>query len=203
MVRGRNTHVYTGKYALVGVDGASACRMSVRAHVQLPYGDLDRWSKPIGPEQTMVRNRRVQARLTTQAAQNDQKANEKIQRRKAGSLSRKTAWTMIMVVFVFLAILLLGQIGRLAQRENTLIDLRAQIQTQSEKNIDLQIKLNEAADEVKVRYAAVQNLGMVAPKGVEAIGIVLPKEQTTQLSVQKEEIPKNSGFLASLLGFLD
>lgn len=204
MTRGNNAHVYTGKYALVGADGTSACRMSVRAHVQLPYGDLDRWSMPIGPDKAIARNRRTQARIAAEKADSAQlKAQEHITMRRSGTLSRKIAWSVILVTIAFFSILLLQQFGKVAQKENVLATLQAQIKTQGEANISLQEELNAAADEVKVRYAAVQELGMVAPKGIQTIGLVIPEEMLEEQRTETKEIPESSGFLASLFAFLD
>ena len=206
MTRGKRTHVYTGKYALVGADASAISRLSVRAHVQLPYGDLDRWSKPIGPEQTLQRNRRVQTRAIEEAQRNNQnhpQLTAQAANRKTGSISGKVAWSVILIAVLFVGLLLLQQLNALAQKEQVLSTLKMQIETQSETNRSLEQTLLEAADEVKVRYAAVQQLGMVAPKGAQSIELVAPETQILPKDGVTGSIPQASGFFATLFAFLD
>ncbi len=203
MSRVRRTHVYTGKYALVGANVQSS-RMSVRTHVQLPFGDLDSLSRPIPPEKMVVRNRRIQSRLAAEEIEkNSPQLRAQVANRKAGSLSRKVAWSVILVVTFFFSILLVMQYNTLVQKQSVLTTLRAQIETQSVTNQGLEQALLEAADEVKVRYVAVQNLGMVAPSGIPAIELTVPDTYISNTQNEAVSVPETPKFFSTLFAFLD
>ena len=201
MSRVRRTHVYTGKYALVGAS-VQGSRMSVRTHVQLPFGDLDSFSIPIPPQKAFVRNRRVENRLEAEKSNSPQLRVE-ASKRKAGSISRKVAWSVILIATIIFGIMLLMQYNTLVQKQSVLSTLRAQIETQSESNQSLEQALLEAADEVKVRYVAVQELGMVAPSGIPAIQLSIPEPKNIEKQNEAVSIPETSKFFSTLFAFLD
>ena len=116
----RKTHVYKGRYALVGAEAASSCRMFVRPHVQLPYGDLDHFSLPIPPEQTVTRQRRLETRLKEMEREQTSKGQPNLRaesrKRPAKSVSRKSAWAIVAVALLFFGGLVGKQYGTLTQK---------------------------------------------------------------------------------------
>ena len=204
ITRGKKTYVYKGKYALVGADATSTSRVGVRSHVELPYGDLDRFSRPIPPECVPVRNRRVESRLQQQEEERIRKEQPQIRathsQKSKYSLSKRGAYGLLLVFALFLGGMLLSQHDALAQKEAAILTLNNQIERQSETNATLQDTLAEASDEVKIRYQAVQRLGMTSPKGVESIEVVAPQTRVPSANIV---IPENAGVFASLFALLN
>ena len=79
--------------------------------------------------------------------------------------------------------------------------LQEQLDKKYEANDQLKAEYADASDEVKVRYQAVQQLGMVSPKGAQSVEIMAPVTRTS--TTQEVEIPENVGLFASLFAFLN
>ncbi|NLB89872.1 MAG: hypothetical protein GX786_01435, partial [Clostridiales bacterium] len=155
-------------------------------------------------EKTIVRRRRMDVRREEFYRERTTKDQpqirvEPIQNRKA-SLPRKIAWMAILSIGLIFSGILTSQYNFLVEKKAILTTLQGQVQRQEETNESLKENLAESYDEVKVRYQAVQQLGMVSPKGVQSIQIAAPQ---TRIPSANMEIPENVGLFASLFAFLN
>ena len=182
-----------GRYAKVGASSGSATRISVRANVLVPYGDLDENDMPVARRVPQRRAPRTQSAVPM----------PRHERPARGGMTLITA-LCITGIFVFtLGIVTLVNMSRLTEASKALFTLRTQIEAGQKANNELAMQLDAASDGAKICYAAARNLGMVAAEGAELVYLTAPSTRHEIQEVQAAVPPARSGIYGLLFGFLD
>ncbi len=183
-----------GRYAQVGVSSGSACRMTVRPNVLLPYGDVDENDTPIPPRRPIRRAPRMRP---------PESAMPRHERPVQGGLSF-TAALSILGFFVFvLGIITLVNTSKMTEKSKSLNSLRTQIEAGQKANNELAIQLDEASDGAKICYAAARELGMVSAEGADVVYLTAPDTRKDTGTVQAAVPQARTGIYATLFGFLE
>ncbi len=183
-----------GRYAQVGVCSGSACRMTVRPNVLLPFGDLDENDMP-APLRRPVRR----APRTAGSAPVTPRHERPVQRGVSF-----TAALYIVGFFVFvLGIITLVNTSRMTEKSKSVSSLRAQIEAGQKENNELAMQLDEKADGAKICYAAARELGMVSAEGADVVYLTAPSTRRETQSVQSAIPQARTGIYATLFGFMD
>lgn len=183
-----------GRYAQVGVCSGSACRITVRPNVLLPFGDLDENNMPIPPRRTARRAPRMHPPAS---------AVPRHERPVQAGLSF-TAALCIVGFFVFvLGVITLVNTSKLTEKSKSVSALRKQIEASQKANNELAIRLDEAADGAKICYAAARNLGMVSAEGAEVVYLTAPETRKDTASNMAAVPQARTGIYATLFGFLE
>ncbi len=183
-----------GRYAQVGVLSGSACRMTVRPNVLLPYGDLDENDMPV-PIRRPVR-RAPRMRANAMAAPRHERP---VQR----GLSVTTALCIVGFFVFVLGIITLVNTSRMTEKSKSLNSLRTQIVDGQKANHDLAMQLDKVADGAKICYAAARELGMVSAEGADVVYLTAPVTRKDTQGVQSAIPQARTGIYAALFGFLD
>lgn len=186
--------VVKGRYTQMGACSGSACRMTVRPNVLLPYGDLDENAVPLKGRPPLRRAPRMRA------AAMDAPRHERPLKR---GMSLTTA-LCIMGFFVFvLGIITLVNTSRMTERSKSLNALRTQIEAGQKENNELAVQLDEVSDGAKICYTAARELGMVSAEGADLVYLTAPLTRKDLGNVQAAIPQARTGIYATLFGFLD
>jgi hypothetical protein len=183
-----------GRYAQVGVCSGSACRISVRPNVLLPYGDLDENDMPVFKRRPV--RRAPQMRSAAMAAPRHERP-----------VQRGIAFTTALCIvgfFVFtMGIITLVNTSRMTEKSKSLNSLHIQIEAGQKENNELAVQLDEKSDGAKICYAAARELGMVSAEGADVVYLTAPVTRKDTESVQSAVPQARTGIYATLFGFLD
>jgi cell division protein FtsL len=183
-----------GRYAQVGACSGSACRISVRPNVLLPYGDLDENDVPVFKRRPV--RRAPQMRSDAMAAPRHERP---VQR----GISFTTALCIVGFFVFTLGIITLVNTSRMTEKSKSLNSLRTQIEAGQKENNELAMQLDEKSDGAKICYAAARELGMVSAEGADVVYLTAPVTRKDTQSVQSAVPQARTGIYATLFGFLD
>ncbi len=148
------------RYNVSGVQNAAGLCMNVRSHVTLPDADAGVEYDPREPFRTgepvraaKLRNCQVPVNL---------------------------AALMLCALFVVFGIAIVGKAIRRAELSKDISAMRENIAITIQDNARLTLEVAAARDSAHISYLAVQNLGMVDSKSVEAVPVIAPETRPNQ-----------------------
>ena len=129
----------------------------------------------------------------------ERKAKREIKTRKS-SVPRGMAW-LLCVVWALVCLVLPGTVLMdMGQDRQELARLNLDVKAIRSTNEVLRAELADATEDVKIRYAAAQNLGMIPSEAAQAIGINVPVVPETKAW---EKPVKQNGVYARIYSALD
>ena len=169
MQKGKNV-----SYAMAGVQALPGMRMNVRSNVRVP--DSEAGYEPI------MERRPYYAEHPA----------------KPVPRQPMTLPTHIGVIFLCIVLVVFGAlvISKCKQRwdvSNQITAMENSISATMQQNTQLAVQVMEARDSARISYAAVQNLGMVAATGVDAIAVTAPDTRPYSHTAQTAASPSVVG----------
>jgi cell division protein FtsL len=183
-----------GRYAQIGACSGSACRISVRPNVLLPYGDLDENDVPVIKRRPVRRAPPMHSNAI---------AAPRHERPVQRGLSFTTALCIVGFFVFLLGIITLVNTSRMTEKAKSLNSLRSQIEAGQKENDELAMQLDEKSDGAKICYTAARELGMVSAEGADVVYLTAPATRKDLENVQSAIPQARTGIYATLFGFLD